>query len=744
MKRSCIPLSLSLAVGFSSLATPMFADETLEVIEMDLNEAPGVLYLAQNMETPDAEEEMMPAVRVTGKQESSEDGYQGRQTRVGKTDQLTKDLPQSVTIISQELMNDRNAYTLKDALRNAAGLTFNAGEGGGASTGDNINIRGYSAFGDIYLDGVRDVARYNRETFNLEQTEVLRGSVSMLYGRGSTGGVINQVSKTPEQTDHYKLDLSGGSYRFMRATTDFNKRLSDTVAVRLNSMVTSADSFRVGAQQRRWGIAPSLSWQITPKDEFTLSYYLMRENNVPDFGLPFYRGKPLNVPINRFYGMSNFDYEKNHASIVTARLIHKFSENATLRSTLRQANYGFDMHASAPRLDFNTVNASTALRRGRQARGSVNNALISQTEFNGKFKTGPFKHELLNGFEFAWERSERWMNQSRLGNPQTTVGNPDRTPVLPVGFGDSFSREDRNSYNSRTASFYAQDTIEVLPHLKVMMGTRFDGMRANFRRPTLGDMSRNDNVWSYRGGLIYQPNDISSYYAAYGTSFNPSAELYQLDQRSVTNVNFLDSRIQNTPPEKSQNLEAGSKWELLNGNLSLRTAVFRTQKTNERYLDLTRMDSAILTGKRHTDGIEVETVGNLTKRWKILGSMALMRSEISDAGGTLAATRGNRPLNTPNYTYNVWSTYTFNFHGKWKIGGGLEGMGMRFANAENTLKVPGYSRVDGMVEYTARDRYVVRLNIFNLLNQKYFDGVYPMHVVPAIPRIFNVTVALKV
>src|SRR5690606_31560459 len=143
----------------------------------------------------------------------------------------------------------------KDALRNVAGLTFNAGEGGGAMVGDNISLRGYSTIGDMYLDGVRDVAQYNRETFNLEQVEVLRGSVSMLYGRGSTGGIINQVSKTPKRQDHYEVNLAGGSNRFMRVTTDVNTTLGEKLAFRMTGMVTSADSFRDGPEQRRWGIA---------------------------------------------------------------------------------------------------------------------------------------------------------------------------------------------------------------------------------------------------------------------------------------------------------------------------------------------------------------------------------------------------------------------------------------------------------------------------------------------------------
>jgi catecholate siderophore receptor len=715
LMKFCIPFALSVALGISisCMSTPVHAAETLEPVELELAEAPAAA----------AEETTLPQVTVQDKHTVERDkSYQGNKTRVGKTTQLPKDIPQSVTIVPEQLMKDRNANTLKEALRNVAGLTFNAGEGG--RIGDNITLRGYSAVGDLYLDGLRDVAQYNRETFNLEQVEVLRGSASMLYGRGSTGGIINQVSKQPEEADRYEVNLTGGTNRYLRATVDLNKTLSKRLAFRLNAMDTSANSFRDDVSQKRWGIAPSLRWGEGTNNDVTLAYYFLHENNIPDYGVPYFDGRPLDVPIHRFYGLANADYEHNRASIASLTYVHRFNENSVIRTVLRQSDYARDLRATAPRLIGGpiSINENTLINRQRQARGAKEHVLTSQTEYNGKFITGPLKHEVLGGYEFTWERSHRWTNTSPFANPRTVLGNPDTTPGLPSGFDDSFSRTAFNYYNGRTNSLYAQDTVQVIPHWKVLLGTRFDDMHVDYNRPTpAGPLTRDDKVWSYRGGLLYQPNALSTYYVSYGSSFNPSAELYQLDDRTA-----------NTPPEKSRNIEAGAKWELFGGDLSLRTAVFRSEKTNERNTDLSRPDVALLTGRRHTDGIEVETAGRITPNWQIFSSVALMRSNVDEASASQATALDKRPVNTPNYTYSLWSTYTLKYHGNWKIGAGLEGVGYRYATTNNLVSIPAYMRMDAMLEYS-RKAYAIKLNIFNMLNRKYYEGIYVGHVVPGTP-----------
>jgi catecholate siderophore receptor len=684
---------------------------------------------AQSTERASSDTTLAP-VTVKEARDRGEKGYQGEKTRVGKTPQLIKDIPQSVTIVSEQLIRDRNADTFKEALRNVAGITFNAGEGG--RIGDNITLRGYSAVGDLFLDGIRDIAQYNRDTFNLEQIDILRGSASMLFGRGSTGGVINQVSKKAKPVDDNEVSVTAGSFNYKRLAADLNKVLTDDLAVRLNLMDTQTDTFRNDVTQKRWGVAPTVTWGAGTADEVTLAYYYLKENNVPDYGLPYFNGRPLNVPIERFYGMSNADYEKNQTSIATVSYTHLFDNDTSVRAIVRKADYDRDLRATAPRLigGPSVITDATGVNRQRQARGGAEHTVAAQVDFATRLKAAGMTHEILSGGEYLQEEASRFSNISTLTNPATTVGSDNTTPILPANFDSSFVRTAYNKYKGHTASVYGQDTIEFIPHWKLLLGTRYDSMHADYKRPLpAGPLSRSDDVWSYRTGLMYQPTKLSTYYVSYGTSFNPSAEAYQLDNRTA-----------NTPPEKSRNLELGAKWELFAGDLSVRTALFRSEKTNERNTDVASPEIAVLSGRRHTDGVELEAVGRLTPQWEVFSNVALMRAKVDEASGDQAGTKGKDPVNTPEHTYSIWTTYRL--PGGWRVGGGVEGVGARFANAANTIVVPGYKRVDALVEYAAKP-FAVKLNVLNLFNEKYYEGVYTGHVMPGTSRALQLTLTTK-
>ncbi len=687
---------------------------------------------APSKETTDTQ---LREVKVKADREPNREdkGYLGGLSTAGKIPQLPRDIPQSTTTVSGQLMHDRNADTFREALRNVAGLTFNAGEGG--RIGDNITLRGYSAVGDLYLDGMRDIAQYNREVFNLEQIDVLRGSASMLYGRGSTGGIINQVSKIPFLTDRSEVQATLGSFNYKRLTVDLNRILGGNInnnsAIRLNAMVTDTDSFRDVAQQNRWGVAPSLRFGTGSKHDLTLAYMHLKEDNVPDYGVPYFNNRPIPVPVNRFYGLAS-DYEKNETGIATLSYKYTFAHDGFIRTVVRHSDYERDLRVTAPRL----VGAPTQLtddviiNRGRPARGANEKVVTSQTDYFGKHNIIGMKHEVLAGVELVREKAHRWSNTSAIVNPQATVGNPDPFQALPSGYLESFTRTGDNYYRGRTIGIYAQDTAEIIKGVKLVAGARHDTFKADYDRPLpAGPLTRRDNVWSWRTGLIYQPNDIASYYASIGSSFNPSAELYQLDDRST-----------NTPPEKSRNIEIGAKFDLLDGNLSMRTALFRSQKTNERNTDLAvTIEQNLLSGKRHTDGIEFEVAGRINANWEIFGAVALMKARIDAATGQQAATLGKTPLNTPKNTYNLWSTYKL---GPFKIGGGLEGAALRYASNLNTNALPAYTRVDALAEYTYK-AIQLKMNVLNLLNRDYYEGVYSGHSTPGTKRSIQFSVIGK-
>ena len=673
-------------------------------------------------------ETVLPQVKVEGaRDERRGDGYQPGVTSIGKTPQLLRDIPQSITIVPEQLIFDRNADTFREALRNVPSLTFNAGEGG--RIGDNITLRGYSAVGDLYLDGIRDIAQYNRETFNLKQIEVLRGSASMLFGRGSTGGVINQVSKTPFLTDRGSLALTLGNNDYKRITLDANKVTGEDQAMRLNLMATDTDSLRdaLSAGQRRWGFAPSYSWGIGTQNEFTVAYYRLKDDNVPDYGVPFFQGRPLNVPAETFFGLAS-NYERNDTEFITATYTHRFSNDTFIKNVTRRANYTRDLRAVAPRLVGIPVAIlpGTVVTRQLQARGGEEYTWTNQTDFSTRFETAGFKHQLLTGVEVMVERAERWNYTQNPANPNASIGNAN--PY--VSFTPNMTRQGQASYKGNSLGIYAQDVMEVAQGWKLLVGARWDNFGADYDRPPpLGDLAQRQRTWSYRSGMIYQPSTTSSYYASYGTSFNPSAEIYQLDDRTA-----------NTDPERSRNIELGAKYELFDGNLSLRTALVRTEKLNERNTDLANQTVSLLSGRRHTDGIEIEWAGRINPRWDVFGALSFMRASIDVASGQQLNTLGKRPINTPSHTYSFWSTYKL--AEGWRAGGGVEGVGDRFGDQNNANMVPGYSRVDGLIEYS-QQRYTVKLNALNLLNKTYYEGVYTGHVLPGNKRAVQLTLELK-
>lgn len=676
-----------------------------------------------------ADDPVLPTVTVQETRSADEPGYQTGKTRIGKLPQLPKDVPQSLTIVPEQLMRDRNAHTFKEALRNVAALTFNAGEGG--RIGDNITLRGYSAVGDLFLDGMRDAAQYNRETFNLEQIEVLRGSSSVLFGRGSTGGVINQVSKQPLERDQSSLALTAGSFNYKRVVLDVNRVLQPGLAVRINAMDTETDSFRREVNQRRNGVAPSIAWR-GQKDQVVLSYYWLDEHNLPDYGVPYLRGAPLPVPIDRFYGLANVDYEDNQTGIASLAYTHVYGPNSALRVNLRQADYRRDLRAVAPRLagSPSAYSDTLVINRQRQSRGSGEHTTTLQVDFNDVWQALGMRHEVLFGLEWLYERAGRYTHTGSIANPTTTTGSDNANPVLPANFASSFTRTGFNYYKGHTTSLLAQDTLQLAPHWKLMLGTRFDRLQADYQRPLpAGPLARRDSEWSWRSGLLYQPTPYQTWYASYGSSFNPSAEAYQ-----------LDSRTANTPPEKSRNLELGVKWEALEGQLSVRSALFRSEKTNERNTDLAQPEVALLSGQRHTDGIELELVGHLDVNWEIFASAALLRGKIDKASGDQAANLGKDPINTPHHTASLWLTRKLPGH--FKLGAGLESVGARYGNATNTNRAPGYRRVDALLEWE-HDRHSVKLNVFNLFNRRYYESVYSGHVVPGTERAAQLTWMLK-
>ncbi len=681
----------------------------------------AVLSLGAQAQSTPAQTTTLPTVTVKANQEAQQDGLRATTTRVGKVLQDPHDVPQAVTTVTNALLEEQQVGSLREALRNVSGLSFNAAEGG--RSGDNMNLRGFYTFGDMYLDGIRDTAQYNRETFNLEQIDVLRGSAAMLFGRGQAGGVINQVTKTPLLGDRAKLTGSVGTDDYRELTGDFNKELGDSTALRLNLMKRDEGSWRSNpadgaeAEIHREGVGLSLVTGLYTDNEFTLNHYYLKTRDNADYGISFdpaTKRPTKKFSADTFWG-TNDTFDDSETAITSLVHQHKLSAQAEIRTQLRHASYDRAYWAQAP--DRNLAPSFDASTGSAKTRKTDTENLTLQSDLTARASLFGMKHELLAGFEYLKEDSSRWALL-------------DLDPGAGRFYRASATSGPATTYQGDTIAFYGQDTIEFIPNWKLTLGARRDELDADYSSLTSPKLSFGET--SVRTGLSWHPTDDTHYYVSYSDSFSPTADLYQLSGGSY-------------PAERSQVTELGAKWMLMEGDLALRAALYRADKEWERSTDL-ESTAAILTRKRRTDGFELEAAGRITPNWEVFSGFSLMDAEILEVAenrnaqtGVVttadARLKGQRPRNTPKLTFNLWSTYALG--GGWKLGGGVEAKSDRYAYSPSTANAnnlfvdgkfrpntaPGYARWDAMLAYEQKS-WAARLNVKNVFDRLYYDAVY--------------------
>ena len=691
----------------------------------------------------------LPPQTVIGTRDRDAQTYQSGITAVGKVPVAAKDIPQSLTVVNDKLLHDQGKDSFKSALENVIGITFEAGEGG--RVGDNIRLRGFSAAGDIYLDGVRDIAQYNRDTFNYDRVEVLRGAASMLFGRGSTGGIINQVSKQPRLITEHEVNTTIGTHNYVRLQGDFNFKLEGDAALRVNAMTTDSDGRgdNASADTHRRGLALDYRYGIGTANEFAIGVYHLEYNDKPDWGFGWFNNRPAPAPTNRFwYGLSS-DYQKDSADAVTLSHTHRWSDGSSLKTSLRDGYYSRDLRATQANFAAGTttanLNADTLVSRGLSSAGNTKagkeHHTFLQTDYLTSTQWFGRKNSLLIGAEYAVEKSKRFdypflsVANGGPAKPATTVGNPNI-----AGIGGNMTQRLVTEFQATTLGIYAQDTIDITPYWKLVGGLRVDNFKGDYQRPgspapNNTNLSRSDSLLSKRLGLMYQPTEEVSYYVAYGTSFNTSGDLYQYDPRSA-----------NTAPESSRNYEIVARWELMGGDLSMRTALASTEKFNERNTDIdTANNSFLLSGKRHTNALEFEMAGRITPQWDVFAGVGLLKAVIDRAGSNAAGQLevGQNPGLSPTRQATLFTTYRLT--DKWRVGGGFTAVSTnKPANSVTSANsAPGYAKADALIEYKFNQNNTVKLNVDNLFDKVYYNTLYRGFAAPGDARSVRVTLTTK-
>lgn len=659
---------------------------------------------------------------------STQGGYRATEQTITRLPTPLRDTPQTVNVVTKQVIEEQRTVTMEDALRYIPGITFSAGEGG--QQGDGPIIRGFVARGDLFRDGIRDPGWYVRDLFNSDRVEVYKGPSAYAFGRGSTGGAVNTVSKLPSGAQFIEGTGTGTTGPGYRLEVDASGK-KDNFSGRVAALYMDADTpTRDNVWTKRWGVAPSVSAQMN-QTRATLSYIYQGEESVPDYGVtylptpaysvttgaltnPGYYGNgapvpPAPAPRDKWYGIASGplrDITEVDTHIGTLKIEHEF-DNAwkAVNATRYMVNERFS-RPTAPRALGNASNqvfatGTTAgiqspnfppelmtIGRERRERQTNNTFFINQTDFIGKFDTGPLAHSFVAGIEYSKETR----NQTRLDIcDQANVAcrtslfnpNPNGSPT-----GGTQVQHQPNSTKTETVAAYVFDQVKVNQYVEVLGSLRFDRFSAVYddldqALPINRHLERTDNMWSYRFGPVFHPTSNSSVYISYGNSYNPSAE-----QGTIANISQA-----NLAPEQTKTLEAGAKIDVLENQLQLTGAVFQIKKTNLRITDPFNNTVTILDGIARVQGLEVGATGKVTRQWAVFTGYSYLDTLITDTPD-----RSNRQLpNAPRHTFTMWSTYDVT--DKWTVGGGAIYNSMGWGNQQNTTYVPDFWKFDAMTSY---------------------------------------------
>ncbi len=652
--------------------------------------------------------------------------------------------PRSVTVLTKELLEDKNATTLKEVARTTAGVTLGTGEGGNAF-GDRFFIRGFDARNDVFVDGIRDPAISIRENFFTEQVEILRGPASSYAGRGTAGGAVNIVTKQAGDGNFYKADTTLGTDATRRITFDVNQVINPTLAMRVGGLFQEAGvAGRNLTTDDRWGTFAAVKWTPNENLKVTANYIHTDLNSLPDFGVPYYKQgnvpvTEVGVPRNTYYGFVYRDFQKVTQDIGTVSAEVHVNDNVTLNNRFRLERSVLDYVATLPEAPV-TTNANPLLwtfNANPKSRYQVTNVIANQTDATFKYDTGPVKHTSIVGVEVSRERvsidSYTGLSSETVGagafsgngslagqsifNPAynftpfgaapSLVGNP---TVVPVD----------------TKSVYLIETANYKDFVILNGGVRYDdyGISASNNQKSV---SADSGMFNYNVGAVVKPLPYASVYAAYATSSNPVGA--ELDAISSSYGGLSPASLVNQVfgPEQNKAAEVGTKWELFDRHLLVTAALFQTTKDNARETIPRGLPNAgdIVAGASYrVRGIDLGAGGKVTDRWSVFGGLVLMQSEVTKS--VVPTNVGLQLANIAHQSFNVMTKYKFD--DGWELGGQAtyrsKIYGGTLLAANQGTELPSYWRFDLFAEKKINKNLTAKVFVNNIFNKLYYDALY--------------------
>jgi len=618
------------------------------------------------------------------------------------------DVPQTLSIVTDDEIRKQGFRELGDIVRYTPGVNTSQGEG----HRDSIVFRGVRSTADFYLDGVRDDVQYYRSLYNLEQVEILRGPNALLFGRGGTGGIINRVTKKAVLDEQFgSFDMGADSFGAFDFAVDYNVSTGEKSALRINFHSDTLENHRDYFDGDRYGFNPTLRLELSPVTTLDLSYEHADHERFIDRGVPTLNGEPVEAFEEIVFGDTDTNLQTLRADIYRANLSHEFSDTRKGNLVVQYSDFQ-KMYKNYYASGYSGGDTFTA--DGYKDPTERTNLIISGNIVN-EFQTGSAKHTLLVGAEIIDTENENYRYNTFFIT--TEDDNEVFNITRPINFGvnaagvrtyNDFTADLKSSTESdiEVTSIYIQDQIDVTDKFKILLGGRFDNFDITVRDVKKGTSeSREDEEFSPRAGLIFKPQENISLYVSYAESFLP---------RSGEQFKKLDANAARLDPDVYESTEIGVKWDIRPG-LSFTASYFDSEQTVATRDSDTGENSEIV--GLQVDGIELELKGQVTEKL----SLAI---GYSDLDGETA--KGGEPREIPEYTASLWATYEVN--DRFGIGFGVTAQGeSNIKNDKPGLILPDYTRVDFAAYYDLADDLSIQLNVENVTDELYFPHSHSTH-----------------
>ncbi|OEZ61311.1 catecholate siderophore receptor Fiu [Duganella sp. HH105] len=738
-------------------------------------------------------------VKVTG---NAINDFKAEKASSAKYTEKLVDTAQTLTVIKKELFDQQGAVTLSEALRNTPGVgAFFLGENGSTTTGDGVYMRGFDASSSIYVDGVRDVGSISRDTFNIEQIDVLKGPAGTDNGRSSPTGSINLVSKKPLMEDAYLGSVTVGSGSQKRATADLNKVINaDTgTAFRLNLLdQDSGNPARDVVNNKRWAIAPSVAFGLNGPTRVYLNYLHVSQDNIPDGGVltiglpgwtppapvvitPAKDGKPAvfgpsfdfmagakPVDPKNFYG-SVLDFDKVKADMFTARIEHDFAGGARLQNTTRYGRTKQDYLLTAfmsTGANLRGVVAGSNPDNWQMARTNLNykdqlnEILTNQTTVTADFDGAGMKHTVVGGIELINEKQTNYTNVNApgaTGLPLVSIYHPNTSQPVTAAQVSTVRNGARGDGTTNTQSLYVFDTAKLGDQWIFNAGVRVDHYNTTYNGVTVqgtatpqtipvgtllgSSLTASDNLLNGKLSALYKPTADSSVYVLAATSkAPPGGNNFTLSSaaNSASNPNY--------DPQITTTYEMGTKWDLLKQKLSLSAAAYRTDVRNEIEVDPNNAANFFQTGKKRVQGVELGVTGEIMRNWLVSAGYTRMSTKVV-SGKVVTAAGENLLSYTPKQAFTLWTSYTLPMG--LQVGGGARFSDKLMRGTDGAVGTPAYADAywvyDAMASYPINKHVDLRLNVYNLADKQYVQAINKSgyRYTPGAPRSASLTANFK-